>query len=59
MIIQWKWEIYIQAISSDRQSAWWTMDGGSWHCTEGSEQDNPQEKEIEKDKNGCLRRPYK
>ena len=32
------------------ESAWRTMDGGSWHCTRGSDQDNPQEKEMEKAK---------
>ena len=32
------------------QSAWWTMDGGSWHCTEEREQDHPQEKEMQKSK---------
>ena len=32
----------IQRIRSDRQSAWRTMDGGEWHCTEGSDQDRPQ-----------------
>ena len=26
------------------------MDGGSWHCTAGSDQDNPQEKEMQKGK---------
>ena len=26
------------------------MDGGSWHCTQGSDQDNPQEKEMQKGK---------
>ena len=26
------------------------MDGGSWHCTEGSDQDHPQEKEMQKGK---------
>ena len=26
------------------------MDGGSWHCTGGSDQDHPQEKEILNDK---------
>ena len=31
-------------------SAWRTMDGGSWHCTEGSDQDHPQEKEMQKGK---------
>ena len=33
---QWKWQILIQ-------SARRTMDGGSWHCTGGSDQDHPQE----------------
>ena len=35
---------------SDRQSAWWTMDGGSWHCTADRDQDHPQEKEMQKRK---------
>ena len=26
------------------------MDGGSWHCTGGSDQEYPQEKEMQKDK---------
>ena len=26
------------------------MDGDSWHCTVGSDQDHPQEKEIQKGK---------
>ena len=26
------------------------MDGGSWYCTGGSDQDHPQEKEIQKGK---------
>ena len=26
------------------------MDGGSWHCTGGSDQDHPQAKEIQKAK---------
>ena len=29
------------------------------HCTGGSNQDHPQEKEMQKRHNGCLRRPYK
>ena len=33
-----------------RQSAWWTMDGGSWHCIGDRDQDHPQEKEIQKSK---------
>ena len=43
---------YIQGIRSDRQSAWRTMDGGSWHCTGGTDQDHPQEKEMQKSKMG-------
>ena len=43
----------------DRQSAWRIMDRGSRHCTGGSDKDHPQEKEMQKGKNGCLRRPYK
>ena len=26
------------------------MDKGSWHCTEGSDQDHPEEKEMQKGK---------
>ena len=33
-----------------RQSAWKTMDRGSWHCAGGSDQDHLQEKEMQKDK---------
>ena len=40
----------IQGIRSDRQSAWRTMDGGLWHCTGSSDQDHPQEKEMQKSK---------
>ena len=39
------------------QSAWRTMDQGSLHCTGVSDQDNPQEKEMQKGKMvvcGCL-----
>ena len=49
MIIQLKWQI-IQGIRSDRQSAWRTMDRGSWHCIGGRDQDHPQEKEMQKGK---------
>ena len=31
-----------------RESTWRTMDGGSWHCTGSSDQDHPQEKEMQK-----------
>ena len=37
-------------IRSDKQSAWRTMDRGSWHCTGSSDQDDPQEKEMQKGK---------
>ena len=49
MIIEWKWQID-SGIRSDRQSAWRTMDGGSWHCTGGSDQDHPQGKVMQKGK---------
>ena len=32
------------------KSAWWTMDGGSWHCTGDRNQDHPQEKKCKKAK---------
>ena len=31
------------------------MDGGSWHCTGGREQDHPQEKEMQKSKMAVCR----
>ena len=31
-------------------SAWGTMDGGSWHCTGDRDQDHPQEKEMQKER---------
>ena len=37
---------YIQGIRSDRE--WRTMDGNSWHGIGGSDQDHPQEKEMQK-----------
>ena len=40
---------------------WWTMDGGSWHCTGDRDQDHPQEKEMQKSKmavQGDLRSSY-
>ena len=40
-------------------SVWKTMDGGLWHCTGDRDQQHPQEKEMQKRRNGCLRRPYK
>ena len=35
------------------------MDGGSRHGSGGSDEDLPQEKEMQKGKNDYLRRPYK
>ena len=35
---------------SDKQSAWWTLDRASWHCTGNRDQDHPQEKEMQKRK---------
>ena len=35
-----------------------SMDGGSWHCTGGSDQDHPKKKQCKR-QNGCLRRSYK
>ena len=32
----------------DRQSAWWTMDGGSWHCTGDRDKDHPQKNKCKK-----------
>ena len=32
------------------KSAWWTMDGGSWHCTGDRDQDHPHGKEMQKSK---------
>ena len=49
MTLQWKWEIGLGA-RSDRQSAWRTMDGVSWHCTGDIDQDHLQEKEMQKSK---------
>ena len=40
----------MQGIGSDRQGAWKTMDGGSWHYTGGNDQDHPQQKEMQKGK---------
>ena len=35
---------------SDRESAWWTMEWGSWHFTGDRNQDHSQEKEMQKSK---------
>ena len=34
----------------DLISAWWTMEWGSWHCTEDRDQDHPHGKEMQKSK---------
>ena len=49
MITQWNWEIDLGP-RSDRQSAWWTMEWGSWHCTGDRDQDHPHGKEMQKSK---------
>ena len=36
-------------------SAWWAMDGGSWHCPGDRDQDHPQEKEMQKSKTAVWR----
>ena len=46
-----------KGLESDRQSAWWTIDGCLWHCAGDRNQDHPQEREIQKGKIaawGCL-----
>ena len=40
----------MQGIRSDRQSAWRTMDRGSWHFIGGCDQNHPKEKEMRKSK---------
>ena len=35
------------------------MDGGSWHCTGGGDQNHPQEKEMQKGKTAEKRREAK
>ena len=32
------------------KSAWWTLDGGLWHCIGDRDQDHPQEKWMQKSK---------
>ena len=48
-IIQWKWPI-VSRHRSDRPGTCTTMDRDLWHCTGGSDQDHPQEKEMQKGK---------
>ena len=40
----------IEILFKHRKSAWTTMNGVSWHCTGGSDQDHPQEKKSKKAK---------
>ena len=40
----------IQGIRADRQSTSRIMDGGLLHCTGGGDQNQPQEKEMQKGK---------
>ena len=59
MTIQWKWQTHSWiGIQSDKKGAWRIMDGSSWYCTGGSDQENPKKKKYKKNQNGCLR-PYK
>ena len=51
------WWFYDQGLTHEKavdtdmiDSAWWTMDRGSWHCTGDRDQDHPQEKEMLKSK---------
>jgi len=48
--LNWTEKNISSGIRSDRQSAWRPMNGGSWHCIGGSDQDHPQEKEMQKGK---------
>ena len=50
ILVFWMLSINICLSRSGRQSAWWTMDSGSWHCTGDRDQDHPQEKEMQKSK---------
>ena len=50
---------YIQGIRSDRQSTWRSLDRGLWHCTGGSDEGHPQEKEMQRGKMVSLKKPYK
>ena len=47
---QISYDYTVEGTRSDRQSAWWTMDGGSWYCIGNRDQDHPQEKEKQKSK---------
>ena len=42
--------VFLPPLLNILDSAWCTMDGGSWHCTGDRDQDNPQEKEMQKSK---------
>ena len=42
--------VMLKGPRSDRQSMWWTMDRGSWHCTGDRDQDHPHGKEMQKSK---------
>ena len=46
LTIMWKWQI--DSGDQIRQSALRAMDGGLWYCAGGSDQDHPQEKEMQK-----------
>ena len=40
----------LKGLRPERKGDWSTMDGGLWHCTGTSDQDYPQEKEMQKGK---------
>ena len=39
----------------DLIECWWTVDGGSWHCTGDRDQDHPHGKEMQKSKMAVCR----
>ena len=50
ILVFWMSSFNICLSRSGRQSVWWTMDGGSWHCTGDRDQDHPPKKEMQKGK---------
>ena len=45
-----RYDLKLDLIRSNRQSAWTAMDGGSWHCIGGSDQTIPKKKKCKKAK---------
>ena len=50
LLIQWKVTNTLKGLDMMVKSAYRTMDGGLWHCTGGSDQDHPQDKEMQNGK---------